>query len=1036
MVKIFIISIFLLTCICPAAMAKDYWQQEVNYLIEVTLREDLRTIDGYIEIEYINNSPDTLSVLYLKAFPNAVQKGSYADEKMRRMNSYDYAELKPEEEGSLELFIPEEMSYEKLGYDEFEFDNTIVTVYLSRPLAPDDTVYLTFDFRTILPRPARARMGFERGVTKTAYWFPQVCVYDYKLGWVNGQYLFWGECYGDFGLYDVYITAPEDQVVAATGELVNEKEVLPDSLRQMLDIKNFLKPRDQQPRFDFENGKTKTWHYIAEDVNDFVFTSSNQFCIDSGSVNGVKVVAYPLRHKAKSWVDAVRLGREAIQTYSELYYPYQWPVIRICDAYSGMEFPMLTNCGGGGPNHHWSMLLYHEIGHQWFMGQVGFNQVDRPFLDEGFTTHAEHVIMEKYYGREGNMDDFTGWYEKKFAPPTEDRNVRGFQPLLTLMKTGFDKPMIFSYDRGEEYWPYRVSAYYKSAALHYALRSILGDSTYFDVMFRFCDEWFFAHPYEDDLRESLELSTGLQLDEYLQQWYYGRERLDYAYAGKKTREVDYYYFHTIKLKRPGDFISPVDIAIIYDQGDTSFYTVAPEGMGFAKSGFALLPTWDQFRRFSDRYEFTVRSQRDIKKVVLDPHNLLVDIERRNNQSGLFWPTEIRLDNMKYDRTPVDKYKLRWRPDFWYDEPNSVQAGLHAHGSYLDIEDKFNLDVRLGTESGRPFVDALYSTPFRPFGYNSINEMRYLRSDYRTFFSQINEKIFKRYYSREDRELFRMELSYLNVAGEQKNRFEPIPDKIIEYLPNTMWDINQTCYAVMETGLLRTFRYGKYVFNIKNVLGGYDEDDRLRGFDQMELSWDLYLNFKKRPNLKLTFNLLNTGGEPPSQFLHHLSRVSEAERFINSKVFRSPGTFPADWEDDFFLANGRVRGYQDRMVYLTSSFGGSAELTVPDLLPYKWFKVIPVVGGFLSRIDQKFFVDLASVSMDNKEKYYPMLDTANETALYSDERIFYLSTGVSVTLPPVWSQHRVRLDFPLYLNKPVTDEEEFEFRFSVAWLLPE
>jgi len=1034
--KIFFVSIISLICICPVTTAEEYWQQEVNYRLEITLHDDLRTIDGNIEIEYINNSPDTLGVLYLKAFPNAVQKGSYADEKLRRMNSYDYAELKPDEEGSLELFIPEGVAYGETGYDEFEFDNTVVTVYLSQPLAPYDTTWLIFDFRTILPQPARARMGYERGVTKAAYWFPQVCVYDHKLGWVNSQYLFWGENYGDFGLFDVYITAPEDQVVTATGVLVNEDEVLPDTLYQMLDIKNFIKPASRWPEFEFDPNKTKTWHYVAEEVNDFVFTASNQFCIDSGSVNGVQVVAYSLRDKAKSWVDAVRLGKEAIQTYSELYYPYQWPVIRICDAYSGMEYPMLTNCGGGGPNHRWSMLLYHEIGHQWFMGQVGFNQVDRPFLDEGFTTHAEHVIMEKYYGREGNMDDFTGLYEKLFAPPTEDRNVRGFRPLLSLMKEGFDKPMIFSYDRAEEYWPYRVSAYYKSAALHYALRSILGDSTYFDVMFRFCDEWFFAHPYEDELKESLEQSTGLQLDEYLQQWFYGREWLDYAYAGKKTRKVEYYYFHTIKLKRPGDFISPVDIAIIYEQGDTSFYTVAPEGMGYAKSGYALLPTWHQFRRFSDRYEFTVRSQRDIKKVVVDPHRMLVDIDRRNNQSGLLWPTEVRLDNMKYDRTPVGRYALRWRPDIWYDEANGAQAGLHAHGSYLEIENKFSLDVRMGTESGRLFVDALYSTPFKPFGYNSKNEMRFLRSDFRTFFSQSNEKIFKRYYSREDYELFRMELNYLNITGEQENRFEPIPEKIVEHLPNTMWDINKTYYAVMETGFLRTFRYGKFDFGIKNIVGGYNENDRLRGFDMMELGWNLRLNFKKRPNLKLAFNLLNTGGEPPSHFLHHLSRVSEAERFINSKVFRSPGTFPVDWEDDFYLAHGRVRGYQDRIIYLTASIGGSAEMTVPDLLPYKWFKIIPGVGGFLSQLDQTFFVDLATVSMDNKEKYYPMLDTENETACCSDERMFFVSAGVSVTMPPARSKHRVRLDFPLYLNKPGADEEEFKFRFSVAWLLPE
>jgi len=1026
----------LLIFCCAASRSGEYWQQEVNYQLEVTLQEDLRTFTGHIEIEYINNSPDTLDLLYLKAFPNAVQKGSYADNKLRIQNNYRFAELKPENYGSLELYRPDMRVYPEPGFDTYDYDNTVITVYPDRPLAPGDTTYLIFDFKTVLPRPAQARMGYERGVTKAVYWYPQVCVYDHKLGWVNSQYVFWGECYGDFGSFEVFITAPEDQVVAATGVLINETEMLPDTLRKMLDIKNFLNPREEWPRFDFDSTKTKIWHYYAENVNDFVFTTSNNFCIYTGSVNGVEVVAYPLRDKAASWVDAVRLGREAIETYSDLFYPYQWPVIRICDAFSGMEYPMLTNCGGGGPRQRWSMLLYHEIGHQWFMGQVGFNQVDRPFLDEGFTTHAEHNVMEKYYGREGNMDDFSSWYEKMFAPATEDRNVRGFRPLLLLMKEGYDKPMLFSFDQAEEYWPYRVSAYYKSAAMQYSFRSILGDSAYYAAINDFCEEWFFKHPYEDEYRQSMEQEIGLQLDEYLDQWFYSRKRLDYAYAGKKTRETEKHFYHTIKLKRVGDFISPIDIAVIYEQGDSAFYTVAPEGMGYAKPGYALLEPWPQFRIFNDKYEFTVKSQRRIKAVVIDPYNLLMDIEKRNNRSGLLWPTEIRLDNMKYDRTPLDKYALRWRPDLWYDEPNGVQVGIHLHGSYLETENRFKLDFRMGSESVRPFVDFTCATPYAPFGNNSKASFRILRADRRTFFSQVNEKIFKRIYSREDHEFFRMELNYLNLNGEQDNRLEPFPEENVEYLPDMTWDVNKTYYADMKTGWLKTFRYGKYMMTMANILGGYDENDRLRGFNMTEVALELQLNFKKKPNLKFKFDLLNTGGEPPSQFLHHLSRVSSAERFINSNVFRSPGTFPVDWENDFYLANGHVRGYQDRNIYLLSSYGGSMEMTVPDLLPYKWFKIIPVVGGFLSRMNQNFFVDLASVSMDKKEDDYPAPVAFNETLLYDKERVFYLSAGLSLTLPPVWSEHRVRIDFPIYLNEPAGNDDELMFRVSVAWLLPD
>jgi len=574
------------------------WEQRVNYKIDVTLESNLRTINGRIEIEYTNNSPDTLRVLYLKAFPNAIQKDSYADKKRRTVRDYSLSNRKPEQMGSLELM---KVEGDPRSIDTYQFDNTIIIVYLEKPISPGTTRELVFDFRTVLPSPDELRMGYQRDVTKAAYWYPQVCVYDSKLGWTNSQYIGWGESYGDFGSFDVRITAPENQVVAATGELMNRQEVLPDSLREVLDIKNYIGPRQEWPELDFDSSRTKTWHYRAEQVSDFVFTASSDFCIDSGSVRGVKVVAYPLRHKAKGWVDAVRLGKEAIETFSDLIYPYQWPVIRICDAFSGMEYPMLTNCGGQGPAPYFSMLLYHEIGHQWFMGQVGSNQVDRPFLDEGFTTHIEHMAMEKYLGRKNNYTNYTKWYEKKFYPPVEDRNARGFRPLMLLLKQGFDKQMSFSYDQGEEYWPYRVSAYYKSAAMHYSLRSILGDSLYFRAMGYYCRKWFFHHPYENDFTQAMEEATGLELDNYLNQWYYSRYRLDYAYDGRSKKKVGRFYEHTVKLKKYGKFIAPIDVAVIWEQGDTSLYTIAPEGMARAKPGFVLLPTWEQFRRLNDNY---------------------------------------------------------------------------------------------------------------------------------------------------------------------------------------------------------------------------------------------------------------------------------------------------------------------------------------------------------------------------------------------------------------------------------------------------
>jgi len=1009
-----------------------YWQQEVNYKLDVTLQRDLRTIFGTIDIEYINNSPDSLDRLYLKAFPNAIQKGSYGDQKLRKMNDYSFAVLKPDQEGSLKLT---ELVNSQRFYNKLEFDNTIITVFLTESLQHGDTAHLSFGFTTVLPSPHNLRMGLQQNTTKAAYWYPQVCVYDRRQGWVNSQYINWGETYGDYGRFDVSITAPENQIIAATGELVNEKEVLPDSLREALDIKNYIKEKSEWPKLHFDSTNMKTWHYVAENVNDFAFTCSNDYCIDSGSVNGVKVVAYALKRKAKGWLKAVELGKQSIETFSEVMYPYQWPVIRICDAFSGMEFPMLTNCGGEEPSPRFALLLYHEIGHQWFMGQVGSNQVDRPFLDEGFTTHIEHIAMEKYLGRDGNYDNFTNWYQKLVAPPTEDRDERGFRPLLLVMKHGYDKPMVFSYDQGEEYFPYRYSAYYKSAAMHYSLRSILGDSAYFKAMHHYCNKWFFKHPYEDDFVQAMEEATGLELDAYFQQWFHSRHRLDYAFDGKKTTQRDNTYTHQLRIKRPGLFVAPIDMAVIWEQGDTSFYTVSPEGMAYQKPGYELLPEWAQFRRLNDRYECTVSSLHRIKKVVLDPYNLLMDIDRTNNQSGFWWPTEVRLDNLKYDRVPVNHYALRLRPDLWYDDPNGLQLGVHAHGSYLEIEKKFSLEARIGAESERPAVDLELSTPFVPFGNNSKVSTRILRADKRTFINYTLEKKFKPFYSRPDFDLFRLELNYLNVDGSQRYLFSPLPSEAIKYLPDLTWEAAPTGNANIKLGCFRTFRNGSYSLYSSSTGGGNIERVGNRGFLESIQRAKLFVKPGDQLFITVQSHWHGTLGNPPSQFVNHLSRVSSVTRFTESKVFRSPGTFPTNWEDDFYLFNGIVRGYQDRTIYLTQSFGGSAEFGCPMFPTETVFKKIPAIGNFLSSVNISIFAEGAFIEMQNKERNYPLPIRASETISHPGEKIFYCSSGISLSFPPVWSQHKVRLDFPLYLNKPAAGDKEFEFRFSAAWILP-
>lgn len=1012
------------------------WHQEVSYFIDVTLAKDLRTISGTVEIEYTNYSPDPLPVIYLKAFPNAIQPYSYADQWRRDQADNEFSRLEPEQQGSLELRRPEGINESELTYRSFETDNTIIAVYLSRPLEPDETVTMPFEFTTVLPSPARMRMGKGRGVTKAVYWYPQACVYDHRAGWVNAQYLGHGENYGDFGAYVVSITAPENLVIAATGVCENENEVLPDSLREMLALGNFLKPPEQWPEFAFNDDSTKTWRFIAENVNDFAWTASANWCIVTDSAQGAEVVAYALRHKAESWQNAARIAAQAIDFYSERFYPYQYPVMRICDAFSGMEFPMLTNCGNGAPDPFYEITIYHEVAHQWFMGMVGSNPRDEAFMDEGFAMTLELLATEHFMGREANLQHHTNALQELFAPDLSARNERVYWPIYNMLHLGYSRPMALIADHEADYRPFANAIYRKGAAMHLSLMSILGDSVYFDAMNLYCDRWLFGHPYKEDFTRALEDATGIQFERYLEQWYYGDAVGDYSFDDKDTRTTADGFEHKIRIKRHNLFTAPLDVAIIWNQGDTTFYTIPPENMAYQKPNYILLPVWDQFRMASDAYEFTITSRRKLQKVLVDPFELIPDIDRRNNSSGFIpWPTNTRFDNLLFDFTPANAYAIRMRPDIWYDDVHGALLGFHWHSSYHEVVDRFRFDLMFGLKSGRPVVDIERSSPMAVFGPQSEFRQRLLYHGYRTLFRVQTTKRWKPFHSREDGEYFSVILDYLSTHKDQRNRLDTLPSAVVPYVPDGLWDGASVYSAKVVTGTANTWTWGGMRFINRETFGAYEEDERYRAFLESQFEWVLTFRNAQRNWLSLRLEWLNTEGEPPSQYLQQLSRRPSIDRFTENWVFRTPGTFPVEWEPDFYLASRRVRGYLDRQLFLLDYFGGSIEVTPPDMLPYSLLRSVPLVGKFLSSCDQTLFVDAGQFDFKDKQEFYPEPVAGSYGADEQEYYDWWASAGVSLNFPSLWRGQTVRADFPIYLSHPSEGEDEVEFRFSVAWLLP-
>ncbi|MEZ4917421.1 MAG: hypothetical protein R2836_10615, partial [Chitinophagales bacterium] len=370
----------------------DYWQQDVYYKIHATINEETDIIIGNEQLVYWNNSPDTLFEVYFHLYQNAFQPGSYYDNLYH--NNGQIAKYGKYESAGLGTTI-DDIKIDGATV-KTTLDNTILIVHLNEPILPQSSVKFDINFKTYYDNGSvRRRMKFFETFGQKQYngchWYPRIAVYDKKFGWTTDQHL-GREFYGDFGTYDVTLNFASNYIVAATGKLQNENEVLPKELREKIDIKNFKnKPWNATPSviIPYKKGERKEWHFYAENIHDFAFTASphyrigEAYYIPEGTNDTITAYSFAQESHASGWQNAAEYTAKVLQVYSEDIGMYGYHKMIVADARDGMEYPMLTLDGGSDPGYRG--LLAHEVGHNWFYGMVNNNETYRAFMDEGFT---------------------------------------------------------------------------------------------------------------------------------------------------------------------------------------------------------------------------------------------------------------------------------------------------------------------------------------------------------------------------------------------------------------------------------------------------------------------------------------------------------------------------------------------------------------------------------------------------------------------------------------------------------------------------
>jgi hypothetical protein len=194
----------------------------VNYTIEVALNDKDHTLNGFESIEYINNSPDTLTFIWFHIWPNAYKtdKTAFSDQLLENGNTDFYFSDK-NQKGYINR-LDFKVNNKTAAIQDHPEHIDIVKVILPSPLPPGQKTILTTPFHVRLPFNF-SRGGYDGDTYQVTQWYPKPAVYD-RQGWHPMPYLDQGEFYSEFGSYDVSITVPDNYVVGATGVLQNQDE--------------------------------------------------------------------------------------------------------------------------------------------------------------------------------------------------------------------------------------------------------------------------------------------------------------------------------------------------------------------------------------------------------------------------------------------------------------------------------------------------------------------------------------------------------------------------------------------------------------------------------------------------------------------------------------------------------------------------------------------------------------------------------------------------------------------------------------------
>ena len=578
-----------------------YWQQHVDYKMEIDMNVENYQYKGEQVLVYTNNSPDVLNRVYYHLYFNAFQPGSEMDVRSRSILDPDrrvkdrISKLKPSEIGYIKVNSLTQngvaVNYETVG--------TVLEVDLQKPINPGESVTFVMDFNGQVPvQIRRSGRNNKEGISLSmSQWYPKMAEYDFE-GWHADAYIA-REFHGVWGDFDVKITIDKDYVIGGTGYLQNPNEI----------------------GHGYETGKVKrpkgeklTWHFVAPDVHDFMWAADPDYIHDTLQVPNGPMLHFFYQDDPEiidNWKKLQPKTSELMQFFSEHIgkYPYkQYSVIQGGDG--GMEYAMSTLITGKRSFGSLVGVTSHEMAHTWFQFLLATNEAKHEWMDEGFTSYISGLAMNKVMGRNN-------------AHPTEG----AYKSYIRLALSGKEQPLTTHADRYEYNSAYGTAAYSKGSVFLCQLGYVIGEENLKKTIKKYFADFSFKHPRPIDVIRSAEKVSGLELDWYLIDFAQTTNTIDYGVrfvSGNEDQSL-------VSLSRVGLMPMPTEVTVTFVDGTKQLYYIPLRMMRGEKPVSDKTIVLEDWAWTHPSYSFTIdRPVSEIKTVVIDKDNKVADVNKYNN----------------------------------------------------------------------------------------------------------------------------------------------------------------------------------------------------------------------------------------------------------------------------------------------------------------------------------------------------------------------------------------------------------------------